>query len=224
MRHIKKGKEPKVLTDHKKDGNTLYKGLNITDIQQQLLQEQRGLCAYCMCRIDAIAGRTPNMQVEHVKCRTNYPDDELEYVNMLGVCFGGEKNNMMQPHCDKSKDKGEVHYELRKLDPLNIAVESMLTFLPTGTVVAVNNDKDVIMDIKALNLNEMYTRINREKISQSIKEEYKIVCKSENKAKVIQFLEKNLIKWTSCNKNGFLPEYNIVAIKFLKKKLAHLNK
>lgn len=90
MRHFRKDVEPRALTDYKREGGSLYVGGNLdkSDIQKQLLKEQKGLCAYCMRRIDAVQGNTPQMIIEHVKCRDLYPALQLDYKNMLGVCFG----------------------------------------------------------------------------------------------------------------------------------------
>lgn len=225
MKYISKGREPEVLKKFKKDDGTKYinGGLKITEIQQQLLAEQKGLCAYCMDRIYAELGKNTNMIVEHVKCRTNHSALQLDYNNMLGVCFGGEKNPMMEPHCDKSKDtpKG-YHYELIKLNPLNHNVESLIRFLETGTIIAVNGDVDVESDIIGLNLNEEITRINRENILKRLKEDYKNVCRTNNKALVRRFLEENINKWSKLNNKGYLQPYNLVALKFLNNKRAKL--
>jgi len=93
------------LTDYKREGGILYVGGNLDKlyIQKQLLNEQKGLCTYCMRRIDAVQGNTPQMIIEHVKCRDLHPALQLDYKNMLGVCFGGSDNSMY---------KGGNHYEL----------------------------------------------------------------------------------------------------------------
>lgn len=59
MRNINKGNEPRVLMNYKAQGGKSYKdgSLQITDIQEQLLKEQKGLCGYCMDRISAIPGK-----------------------------------------------------------------------------------------------------------------------------------------------------------------------
>lgn len=220
MRHFRKDVEPRALTDYKREGGSLYVGGNLdkSDIQKQLLKEQKGLCAYCMRRIDAVQGNTPQMIIEHVKCRDLYPALQLDYKNMLGVCFGGSDNPMYKEHCDKSKDKGGNHYELLKLNPLNVNVESLFYFLDTGTIKAVNDDEAVVSDICALNLNEEFTRINREKIIIKLKEAYKRVCRKADKSLVKKFIDKEITKWKRLNNKGYLQPYNIIAIKFLEKK------
>ncbi|MCT4673696.1 MAG: TIGR02646 family protein [Prolixibacteraceae bacterium] len=220
MRNINKGNEPRVLMNYKAQGGKSYKdgSLQITDIQEQLLKEQKGLCGYCMDRISAIPGRVPKMNVEHILCREHYPDLELEYTNMLGVCLGGSENRGGKLHCDKSKDRNGIHYELKKLNPLNSDVESLIQFLESGKIKSVNDDKEVEKDIEALNLNEDFLRINREKILKRLKDDYKRVCKNNNRSDVVKFLDSNIRKWSQINKDGFLQPYNLVALKFLEKK------
>ena len=48
MRNINKGNEPRVLMNYKAQGGKSYKdgSLQIADIQEQLLKEQKGLCGY----------------------------------------------------------------------------------------------------------------------------------------------------------------------------------
>ena len=225
MRYIGKGIEPSVLRDYKAQGGTQYEGgsLDKTEIQLQLLREQKGLCAYCMARMSYVVGHTPKMIVEHVKCRTNHSALQLDYNNMLGVCLGNSDIKKADLRCDKSKDtpKG-YHYELRKLNPLNHNVESLIHFLETGTIKAVNGDVDVEDDINALNLNEEFTRIYREYILIRLKKDYKRACRTNNRRVVIQFLEGNIRKWSQLNSKGYLQPYNLVALNFLNNKRARL--
>ncbi len=54
-------------------------------IKECLIIEQHGLCAYCM---QTIQGK---FRIEHWKSLSKNTEDSLEYENMLGVCYGGEK-------------------------------------------------------------------------------------------------------------------------------------
>ena len=53
-------------------------------IRACLIQEQHGLCAYCMQDIHKKA------RIEHWKSLSNNTKDALDYTNMLGVCYGGD--------------------------------------------------------------------------------------------------------------------------------------
>jgi len=220
VKYIAKGSEPSVLRIYKADGNTLYEGgsLNKIEIQRQLLQEQKGLCAYCMSRISINEGMRPRMIIEHIKCRTNYTDLQLDYENMLGVCLGGSDNKFRQAHCDKSKDSSSSHYDIQTLNPLKVNVESFIQFIETGTMLSLNKDISVDKDIEALNLNEEFLRINRGQILRELKDGYKRAW-NRSSSDVHHFLNENIKKWSQLNPKGYLPEYNLVALKFLNKKL-----
>lgn len=59
--------------------------LNKVIIKEQLLQEQHGLCAYCMRRIQ----NDRHMGIEHVVPIQQSGEDALSYSNMIGCCDGG---------------------------------------------------------------------------------------------------------------------------------------
>ncbi|MFA8451404.1 MAG: retron system putative HNH endonuclease [Bacteroidales bacterium] len=228
MRFIDKRREPKVLSEYKAKGGTRYDGgsLKKNEIQEQLLNEQKGLCAYCMKRISAPLNKTPHLNIEHILCRTHYPNKELDYLNMVGVCLGNSDKKNAELHCDKSKDSSKHHYLLKKLIPTTEDVESFFKFTKNGKMIPVSEDidiqRDIQRDIDALNLNEFYTKKNRENIIIKLENDYKRKCKSKNKGEVYKFLRKELLKWNTLNENGFLQPYCIVAIKFISKKLRQI--
>lgn len=92
---IKRGKEPNSLLKFRKENpDADYESDMPTDvlkdIREQMWEEQRCLCAYCMKKID-----TPSVvRIEH--CRPRHPKDEqehdkkatLDFKWMLGVCYG----------------------------------------------------------------------------------------------------------------------------------------
>ena len=75
---IKRGKEPNSLLKFRKDNPYAdYESDMPTevlkDIREQMWEEQRGLCAYCMKKIEA-----PSVvRIEH--CRPRHPQDEQEH-------------------------------------------------------------------------------------------------------------------------------------------------
>jgi len=88
-------------------------------IKECLIQEQHGLCAYCMQPI-----QIKSTKIEHWKPLSKNTEDALDYENMLGVCYGGEKSeNPLEIRdekdrrvlcCDASKGNQEI-----KIDPHN---------------------------------------------------------------------------------------------------------
>ena len=89
------------------------------DIRKCLIQEQHGLCAYCMQDIHKKA------RIEHWKSLSNNTKDALEYANMLGVCYGGEISEEPVEEID-GKDKRVLCCDSSKgdkkitLNPCNI--------------------------------------------------------------------------------------------------------
>lgn len=78
------------------------------EIRKALCQEQHGLCAYCMGRIEP---RRDSMKIEHYKALSENKELALEYQNYLGVCYGGEKYVKTKPHilcCDAARKEQKL--------------------------------------------------------------------------------------------------------------------
>ena len=97
---VKRGKEPSSLlqfrkqypdADYEKDMPTNV----LKDVREQMWEEQKHLCAYCMRKIDSSSVE----RIEH--CRPRHPHDEVEHDKkatldfkwMLGVCYGNSLTN-----------------------------------------------------------------------------------------------------------------------------------
>lgn len=101
MRMITKGPEPASLVTHRSTPHCGYDNYMDKDtLRIALVAEQRGICCYCMRRIDSRPGL---MKIEHWQCRANYPEKELVYRNLLASCRGGEGKPRDQQHCDTRK-------------------------------------------------------------------------------------------------------------------------
>ena len=74
-------------------------------LRAMLVNEQRGLCCYCMGRI-----RSDSMKVEHWKCQSRFPGDQLDYRNLLGACQGGEGQPRSRQHCDTRKGDSDLRW------------------------------------------------------------------------------------------------------------------
>lgn len=99
------------------------------DIRDSLAAEQKGLCAYCMRRLDSSSS---HMSIEHWVPLSKNKDLALSYSNMLGVCDGGKASNSNRAKkvlcCDASKADDAT----MTIDPLNeeqyIQYQMMLLF------------------------------------------------------------------------------------------------
>ena len=65
-----------------------------SDVKAILIREQKGLCAYCMRRIRMDS----HSRVEHFIPLSADKEKAIDYINMLGVCDGGEKIVGQQGH------------------------------------------------------------------------------------------------------------------------------
>ncbi|MCT4599733.1 MAG: hypothetical protein N4A32_02405 [Marinifilaceae bacterium] len=119
----------------------------------------------------------------------------------------------------KSKDRESIHRSLRKLNPLNQNVERLIKFTRNGELVSNDADEDVEYDIETLNLNEYFLKKSRCDIIDELQERYSIEARRGRKR---EFLKQEMKRWSSCNRDGNLPEYNLVALKFIDKKTKYI--
>lgn len=101
---------------------------NKNDIRKALSEEQHGLCAYCMTRIQSTGETTI---IEHWYPLSKSKTSSMDYQNFLAVCNGGEgpaeENRILC--CDKKKgDKVAV------LSPLNEEMMSHIAYSPSGLI------------------------------------------------------------------------------------------
>ena len=107
---VKRGKEPNSLLKFRKENpDADYESdmpTNVLkDIREQMWEEQKCLCAYCMKKIAAPSV----MRIEH--CRPRHPGNEqehdkkatLDFKWMLGVCYGNSIVRGVKPE-DKTCD------------------------------------------------------------------------------------------------------------------------
>lgn len=88
---VRRGKEPDSLLQYRKsDLEACYEELlpkSREDIRRQMWMEQKGLCAYCMCKIKAPEGvRIEHYSTRHPKVGTYDAANTLDYKRTLGVC------------------------------------------------------------------------------------------------------------------------------------------
>lgn len=118
MLNIQKGSSPRLFRDYIAQPRAIFDGPKFTEAKQalreSLVTEQHGLCAYCMGRIEAKVGA---MKVEHWQCQDNFPQRQLDYSNLLGVCTGHEGKPKMEQTCDTRKGNDDLSFN--PSDPLH---------------------------------------------------------------------------------------------------------
>jgi len=159
MLYIKKMKPPTVVTDRlnkekrseewrqirEEDTKAIrahFDTLNKSDIRKALVEEQHGLCAYCMRRI-VDDGNV--MAIEHWFPLSQSKKLALEYSNMLGVCQGGRKGEGDRQRilcCDASKDENKI-----TIDPQNEFHMKDIAYKKSGTIYTLSGNEDLENDI-----------------------------------------------------------------------------
>lgn len=91
--------EPPLLSQYRRglagaveDYNTFKEDCPVgyTELRDQLVKAQEGLCAYCEINIGI---RSPPAQVEHYLPKDGAPARHLDYQNLLACCQGGDNPN-----------------------------------------------------------------------------------------------------------------------------------
>ena len=124
---LRRGKEPNSLLQFRKQyPDADYEDTPshvLKDIREQMWEEQKHLCAYCMRKID-----NPSVvRIEH--CRPRHSQDEQEYDKkatldfkwMLGVCYGNSLVRGVKPE-DKTCDahRGNTELTVNPFDELSV--------------------------------------------------------------------------------------------------------
>ncbi|MDM8525380.1 hypothetical protein QUF80_18595 [Desulfococcaceae bacterium HSG8] len=107
MRKISKGPQPYELAHYRSRPDAVYDGPYFTEVKEKirisLLAEQGHLCAYCMQRISE-----GTMKVEHWQCQRHFPERQLDWQNMLGVCPGNQGLPGNSQTCDTRKGDADL--------------------------------------------------------------------------------------------------------------------
>lgn len=146
MIEIKKGKEPRCLSEYRNQLYSSYKGLskdNRHTIIESLLKEQGYLCAYCMQRTSYEKGAT----IEHIVPQSVDKSQALDYSNMLAVCNGNEGKGELI--CDKARGRNSL-----TVNPLKRNTIQNITYNSDGKIYSDNETVfEDLNDKHKLNLN-----------------------------------------------------------------------
>lgn len=167
MLNIQKSAEPPLLASYRQQPDADWDGPK-TDfctftqvkeaIRSSLYDEQRGLCAYCMCQLT----NDSSSSIEHFFPRSKSKGDKsplkLDYNNMLLCCSGekqdGENRNRT---CDRKKENKELFYVPNPAS--DVDVEEKISYEHNGTMIVPQEWESEINEI--LNLNAPILIMNR---------------------------------------------------------------
>ncbi len=207
MIQINKGSEPAEWSEKcKTPGFGKYEP--IPELRSALIKEQGYICAYCMRRIPVDdPNEKETSKIEHIHSRTEYPNLQLDFSNMVICCPGNIGNNA---HCDKSKAHKSISFDIFKPQlEESISYESR-----NGKIKSSNPDWDKeINDNKTLNLNDSLLMINRQQVLSGVQ------TILENKKWKKAELQTKLNEWMSKDKDGKYKQYCGIVRWYLKKKL-----
>jgi uncharacterized protein (TIGR02646 family) len=167
MRAITKGAEPSSLTAYRQMPDADYD--NYQDraaLRHALVTEQRGICCYCMSRIQ---NGPDTMKIEHWHCQDFYQEEQLNYRNLLGACQGGEGQPPKKQHCDTRKGNRDLLWN--PADPAH-HIETRIRYEMDGSI----HSDDAAFDSQlndVLNLNIDFLKNNRKAVLVSITEWWK---------------------------------------------------
>lgn len=182
---VKRGKEPNSLLAFRKrypeaDYETDMPTNVLKDVREQMWKEQRGLCAYCMKKIDA-----PSVvRVEH--CRPRHPKDEqkhdkkatLDFKWMLGVCYGNSLVRGVDPE-DKTCDAHRGNTELT-VNPFDEVSVRKIKYKADGSIYS--DDVQINEDVtETLNLNCQALSLPEIRKNVLMEEKKRIVNKCKGK-------------------------------------------
>lgn len=215
MIKITKGREPAEWTEQRRTPGITYETAQKDALRQALLEEQGGLCGYCMRRVNFELGKVTDTRIEHIKPRTlslaeGKPEETMDYSNMILCCngdIGGDKNF----HCDVSKGEKEIHFT-----PFDQAVIDTISYSSKdGSIKSSNDvyDKD-LNDV--LNLNHPRLAANRRAVIKALTTQ--MGRKTWKKSDITH----KLTYYSTKTASGKLHEYCGVAIWFLNKKLRQI--
>ncbi|NUN99011.1 MAG: hypothetical protein HUU01_00190 [Saprospiraceae bacterium] len=227
MIFIKKNPEPPGLKQYKSDIKHLgrtplweqFSGENsdrtyesaFEELRISLVKEQRSVCCYCQQKIAFKSAETGKllMKTEHFlpkKGKHAVPDKQLDYGNLLAVCFGNSDTEQ-EKHCDSHK-LGNILQAIP--NPSEGKQKDFRPFLKYKVqinqqevlVLPMRNDERLEDDInKVLNLNEQSLRSKRFSAWESVS---RLIKKKDGTFKV-QRIRELLEIYTPAEQKEYMP-------------------
>lgn len=219
---VQRGKEPGSLLEFRKqnpdaDYETDMPTNVLKDIREQMWEEQRHLCAYCMKKID-----NPGVvRIEH--CRSRHPQNEekhdkkatLDFKWMLGVCYGNSLKKGVKPEdttCDAHR--GNTELTINPFDKMSVR---KIKYKADGSIYS--NDVEINRDVtETLNLNWQAISLPQTRKNVLLTEKRRIMekCKGKSQDAFMRELERT---YASLVQERNLTPYCGIIISWLESKL-----
>lgn len=208
MRLIVKGEEPEEWKAYRLTSGVEYEAKKC--LREALYEEQGGICAYCMQRLDNEKEETKTSnRIEHIQSRDKHDDLKLVYTNMVMCCSGLiRKGRIDHVFCDRKKKNDDIHFS-----PLDASFIASLSYhRPNGMLFSVNTVWQKDLDI-VLNLNDKLLMANRMAVLRAIKQ--RLGAKQWKVSQIKKLIE----HYESRNPDGLYEPFCGMIIWYLKKKL-----
>lgn len=178
----------------------------IPELRQALIADQFGICAFCMRRIP-IKDQTEKetSKIAHLLSRTNHPNLQLKYDNMVAACPGMINGT---PHCDKSQESNDITLPLFR----GSLQDSISYGSKDGAIKSSEPAWDAEIQI-ILNLNNELLKRNRWETLEGIRRVM------DRKAWKLAQLKVLLQAWEYPDQNGLLKPYCGIVTWYLRKKI-----
>lgn len=142
MRPIVQGREPAKLRKWKRDNKSTPQNLVYGNIPQEiknelkskLLEEQGGICAYTMCRLDEIT----DCHIEHIEPQNTKPEKSLDYSNMA-ACFPKDGGDTSSGYGAPVKGGKPVNINVNFISPHSLECDKRFRFDSVGAIHPVDN-------------------------------------------------------------------------------------
>ena len=210
MREIAKGKEPLSLTQHRSTPHADYENYLEKDMLREcLVDEQRGICCYCLSRIRATAD---DMKIEHWHSQAEHTTEQLDYSNLLGACMGNEGQPRSDQFCDTYK--GDKHLSRNPANPMH-RVEDLIRFEPNGRISSSDPGFDSELN-SVLNLNVAFLVNNRKAALKAF------IQTLQKREKIPRGTWQRLLReWNGESSVSYLRPFCNVIVYWLRKRLQH---
>ena len=153
-----------------------------------LVQEQGGICAYCMKRIPQ-KNIYPSMTIEHLVPQHKLSEeDKLKYQNMVAVCNGNRNSsNNNDKTCDARRAVFPADNQTLSVNPLDQATLDNITYSENGRICSVDFDKRDCLN-NLLNLNHKSLVESRARALVELQQ--KVYKDNKNKTASKQYFDK----------------------------------
>ncbi len=214
------------MTQYRCQPNADYDGYKDKDtLRKALVEEQRGLCCYCMSRIKVkTVTEVETVTIEHWYPQAQYRKDktkgkdttdhgDLDYDNLLAVCKGNEGADPRNQHCGTRKGDRCLKYNPAVQSH---AVESRIEFSTNGDIYS--SDKDFNDQLNSiLNLHHARLKNQRKDTLKGFKQELGRRFPNGNASPI--FLKKKLDEWSGISSSGELNPFCQVVVCWIQKRL-----